>query len=84
MWCHTDDIIAWFIMRKSFFGLKHDVYIGNVYIVPENFTYLKHDAFDILYRYIEKIPDNAEVLLCVTRTDPRPAVRPAEGPNSFH
>ena len=64
MWCHTDDIIAWFIMRKSFFGLKHDVYIGNVYIVPENSTYLKHDAFDILYRYIEKIPDNAEVLLC--------------------
>ena len=64
MWSHTDDIIAWFIMRKSFFGLKHDVYIGNIYIVPENSTYLKHDAFDILYRYIEKIPDNAEVLLC--------------------
>ena len=50
-------------MRKSSFGLKHDVYTGNIYIVPDNSTYLKHDAFDILHRYIEKSPDNAEVLL---------------------
>ena len=64
MWCHTDDIIAWCIMRKSFFGLKYDVHIGNVYIVPENSTYLKHVAFDMLYYYIEKIPDSAKVLLC--------------------
>ena len=28
--------------------------------------------------------DVADALVPIARTDPRPAVRPAEGPNSFH
>ena len=64
IWCHTEDIVVWYILRKSFFGIKNDIYLGNVYIVPENSAYLRDDEFYILYQHIEKIPDNSEVLLC--------------------
>ena len=32
IWCHNEDVVAWYILRKSFFGLKKDVYLGNVYM----------------------------------------------------
>ena len=64
IWCHNEDVVAWYILQKSFFDLKKDVYLGNVYIVPENSAYLRHDEFDLLYHYMKKNPDNAEVLLC--------------------
>ena len=63
-WCHSDDIVAWYILRKSFFGIKNDIYLANIYIVPENSTHLRHDEFDILKHYMEKIPHDTGVLLC--------------------
>ena len=56
IWCHTEDIVAWYISRKSFFGLKSDIYLGNIYIVPENSAYLRNEEFHLLYQYKEKIP----------------------------
>ena len=64
MWSHTDDIIAWIIRKKSFFGFRNDVYLANIYIVPEGSTYLKQNEFNLLYEDILKVPDNSEVLLC--------------------
>ena len=63
-WSHTDDIIAWIILKKSFFGLENDIYLANIYIVPEGSTYLKHDEFNLLYQQILKVPDESEIALC--------------------
>ena len=63
-WCHSDDIVAWYLLRKSFFGIKNDIYLANIYIVPENSTHLRHDEFDILKHYMQKIPHDTGVLLC--------------------
>ena len=57
-------IIAWIILKKSFFGSHNDVYLANIHIVPDGSTYLKHDEFDLLYEEMLKVPDNSEVLLC--------------------
>ena len=69
IWCYTENIGVWYILRKPFFGIKHDIYMGNVYIVPEYSTYLRNDEFYILYKYIEKyqiIPKS----FCVAITTP--------------
>ena len=63
-WSHTDDIIAWIILKKSFFGLENDIYLADIYIVPEGSTYLKHDEFNLLYQQILKVPDESEIALC--------------------
>ena len=63
-WAHTDDIIAWIILKKSFFGFEKDIYLGTVYIVPEGSTYLKYDEFNLLYQQILKVPDDSEIALC--------------------
>ena len=63
-WAHTDDIITWVILKKSFFGFEKYIYLGNVYIVPEGSTYLKYDDFNLLYQQILKVPDDSEIALC--------------------
>ena len=63
-WCHTDDVIAWFILDKSVFGLENDLYLGCVYIVPENSTYLKHNECYLLLDDMAKIPSECGILLC--------------------
>ena len=25
IWCHTEDIVVWYLLRKSFFGIKNDI-----------------------------------------------------------
>ena len=63
-WCHIDDMNAWFILDKSVFGLENDLYLGCVYIVPENSTYLKHNECDLLLDDVAKIPSECGILLC--------------------
>ena len=63
-WCHTYDVIAWFILDKSVFGLENDLYLGCVNIVPENSTYLKHNEYDLLLDDVAKIPSDCGILLC--------------------
>ena len=50
--------------EEVFFGIKNDIHLANIYIVPENSTHLRHDEFDILKHYMEKIPHDTGVLLC--------------------
>ena len=38
--------------------------MGNVYIVPDGYTYLRHDEFNLLYQQILKVPDDSEIALC--------------------
>ena len=42
IWSYTDDVIAWVILKKDFFGIQSDIYVANVYIVPEGSTYIRH------------------------------------------
>ena len=43
MWTHTGDVIAWLILKKSFFGFESEIYLANIYIVPEGSTYIRYD-----------------------------------------
>ena len=61
----NNDCIMWIMLRKDFFNLCHDVYIGNIYLVPEGSAYLRGDEFHILESEIAKIPEDAEILICV-------------------
>ena len=58
-----DDIMVWLRLDKSFFGLNDDVYVANVYAVPESSVFLCHDVFDMLCTEIEKFPTGANVLI---------------------
>ena len=64
IWTNTDDVIAWIILKRSFFGFENDIYVANVYIVPEGSTYLKYDEFSLFYDQILKVPDGCGILLC--------------------
>ena len=61
---HTDDIISWIKLKKAYFGLANDLYIGNVYMVPETSNHVRHDAFELLQNDIADIPIGAEILIC--------------------
>ena len=60
----NNDVMIWMMLKKYFFNLCHDIYIGNIYIVPAGSVYLCGDEFHILESEIAKIPDDAEVLIC--------------------
>ena len=51
-------------VKKDFFGFQSDVYVANVYIVPEGYTYLMHDGYIVLYDHVVEVPNNCEILLC--------------------
>ena len=60
----SEDMIAWIMLKKQYFGLERDIYIANVYIVPETSAYLCHDAFGILQWDITSRPLESDVILC--------------------
>ena len=64
IWTNTDDVIAWIILKRSFFGFENDIYLAIVYIVPEGSTYLKYGEFSLLYDQILKVQDGCGILLC--------------------
>ena len=61
---YTDGIIVWLKLVKNFVGLANDLYVANVYIVPETSVYLCHDAFDILQDDLGGFPHNSDILVC--------------------
>ena len=63
IWTNTDDVTAWIILKKSFFGFEN-IYLANVYLAPEGSTYLKYNEFSLLYDQILKVPDGCGILLC--------------------
>ena len=66
IWSYTDDVIAWVILKKDFFGIQSDIYVANVYhyIVPEGSTYIRHDEYNVIYDHVVNIPSDSEILLC--------------------
>ena len=59
-----EDIIAWIELKKDFFGLQKDIYIANIYIVPEGSVHLKHDPFIALHNDISSLPEDCAILCC--------------------
>ena len=59
-----EDVIAWFKLRKDRFHLPNDIYLGNVYVVPEGSSYLNYDVFDLIKKDIAKFPSGTQVLIC--------------------
>ena len=49
------DVISWLRLYASFFGLNHDVYVTNIYIVPEGSSYHDKETFCLLYDQLSKI-----------------------------
>ena len=61
---YTNDTIAWVVLKKSFFRFPRDIYLACIYIVPEGSTNSTHDAFDLIFEQIIKIPNGNDVILC--------------------
>ena len=59
-----DGNVIWFKLRKQVFSLRNDIYLGNVYIVPEGSTHSNNDVFNVIMDDIAKFPLNAKILLC--------------------
>ena len=59
-----NDVIAWIKLKKEFFGFKRDLFVVNVYFVPENSTHNNEDPFDILHGHMSRLPGDCHVLAC--------------------
>ncbi len=58
--------IAWAILKKEFFGLDKDIYIGLVYFSPANSSYatrLEYNPFDKLMGEIEKYSNTGNLIV---------------------
>ena len=53
-----------FDCMHHFFGLNNDIYVANIYIVPEGPSYHDKETFCLLYDQLSKIPANADIALC--------------------
>ena len=51
-------------LKKEYFSLPKDIYLGNVYIVPEGSSYLNDDVFHLIKQDIAKLFSDAQVLIC--------------------
>ena len=61
---HHEDILVWLKLKRNSFGLTNDLYIANVYVVPENSVHLCHDAFDMLREDLCGFPPHSDFLIC--------------------
>ena len=58
---------VWYKMDKTFFKLKHDIFICTVYIPPQNSSRelrLNIDHFEKLQNNIYKFPNKGSIILC--------------------
>ena len=62
------DVSVWVRLDKHLLGLVNNLYVANVYIVPENSVYLCHDVFHVLRGDISGFPCNSDVLVVVIIT----------------
>ena len=58
------DVLLWVKLRSDFFHIDSDIYIANVYVVPEHSTNVTNDAFGMLQCELANLPSNYKVLMC--------------------
>ena len=61
---HHGEILVWLKLKQNSFGLANDVYIANVYIIPENSVHLCHDASDMLREDLYGFSPHSDFLIC--------------------
>ena len=59
------DVLLWVKLKWSdYFHIDSDIYIANVYVVPEHSTNVTNDAFGMLQCELANLPSNYKVLMC--------------------
>ena len=58
------DIIVWIKLDKSYFNLRDDIIIGNVYLYPQGSTCIEEDKFALLLSEISSLPYQGPKILC--------------------
>ena len=58
------DVLLWVKLRSDYFHIDSDIYIANVYVVPEHSTNMTNDAFGMLQSELANLPSNHKVLMC--------------------
>ena len=58
------DVLLWVKLRSDYFHIDSDIYIANVYVVPEHSTNMTNDAFGMLQSELANLPRNHKVLMC--------------------
>ena len=57
-------MLVWVKLRCDFFHIDSDIYIANVYVVPEHSTNVTNDAFGMLQCELANLPSNHKILMC--------------------
>ena len=58
-----DDVLVWIKLFKEYFCLEQDVYLGSVYIYPENSLCTEEDQFQIIQQAVCDLPLNIDPYL---------------------
>ena len=45
---HTNDIIAWFVLKKSYFEFPRDIHLACIYIIPEGSSNSTQEEFNTI------------------------------------
>ena len=64
IWRNTEDVVAWIQLKAEYFGLKRDLYVANIYMVPQGSVHVRDDIFSLLYGDLAQLPPESHVLLC--------------------
>ena len=59
-----DDVLVWIKLFKQFFQLNRDIYLGSVYIYPENSLCTEEDQFQIIQQAVCELPLDIDPYLC--------------------
>ena len=58
-----DDVLVWIKLFKQFFQLDRDVYLGSVYVYPENSLCTEEDQFQIIQQAVCELPPDIDPYL---------------------
>ena len=58
-----DDVLVWIRLFKEFFQLDKDIYLGSVYIYPENSLCTEEDQFQIVQQAVCELPQDIDPYL---------------------
>ena len=56
--------MIWIKLDATYFGLEKDLYVGNIYMVPQGSVHMRDDVFSVLYKEIALLNNESNVILC--------------------
>ena len=59
-----EDVWIWIKLDGTYFGLEKDLYVGNIYMVPQGSVHMRDDVFSVLYKEIALLNNESNVILC--------------------